>query len=173
MVEFYLLSIFKILSCLFNLLTQFEPGKRPVKVSFLFLAWAFPGHAQNGPKSHYDMTNINSRQKIISHFEFGISESEMTKIFLVGTHPEHVLLPRFLKNADREISKHRRCQELNLKSNGLGLIKIVRLELENGRFEVLNLSALWCSSGACVSVVNSSLGYFLGRENRSSKPNRS
>ena len=77
------------------------------------------------------------------------------------------------KNVDREIFKHRRRRDLNFKSNGLGLSKIVRTELENGRFEVLNLSALWCSSGACVSVVNSSLGYFLGRENRSSKPNRS
>ena len=76
------------------------------------------------------------------------------------------------KNVDREIFKHRRRRDLNFKSNGLGLSKIVRTEVENGRFEVLNLSALWCSSGACVSVVNSSILYFLGRENRLSKPNR-
>ena len=77
------------------------------------------------------------------------------------------------KNVDREILKHRRCKDLNFKTNGLGLSKIVPLELENGRFEVLNLSALWWSSGAYLSVVNSSLVYFLGRENRLSKPNRS
>ena len=69
------------------------------------------------------------------------------------------------------IEKHRRCRDLNFKTNGLGLSKIVPLELENGRFEVSNLSALWCSTGAFVSVVNSSLVYFLGRENRLSKPN--
>ena len=46
------------------------------------------------------------------------------------------------KNVDREIFKHRRRRDLNFKSNGLGLSKIVRTELENGRFEVLNLSAL-------------------------------
>ena len=90
----------------------------------------------------------------------------------VSSLSERLVLPWTEKNVDREIFKHRLRRDLNFKSNGLGLSKIVRTELENGRFEVLNLSALWCSSGACVSVVNTSILYFLGRENRLSKPNR-
>ena len=97
MIDFYILSNFKMQSCLFNLLTQFNPGRWPVKVSFPFLAWAFPGHAQNGQRSHQDMTNINFWPKIISQFQFWIPESEITKIFQVRTHLEHVLLPRFFK----------------------------------------------------------------------------
>ena len=47
---------------------------------------AFHGHAQNCPRhdKHKDMTNINSWLKIISQFQFGISESEITNIFQVG-----------------------------------------------------------------------------------------
>ena len=98
---------------------------------------------------------------VFCHFRFGYATREC-----FGFH-------ELWTKVGTEFKKRTRCRDLNSDSNGKKISKMVRLELKIGRLEVLNLGALWCSSGACGSVVNSSLVYISGRKNRLCNQNRS